>query len=228
MTAMEGPGKDKRDETGIFQRILRYYAGLRRSFGIPEHGHLHLNGKRKIWYVFLYRKMEEISGMEDEEAERIRCFWSFMNGDVRYRAYFYGLYLRAIRQVLWITKNIGSFEITAVPKADPEKESILSDVCREIAGKERFILSQAVDGTDILVRTKKMDPVHKGARHTVYEIEKSIECTRKIKFGTVILIDDLVYSGRTIEACRRKLRLAGAERIYSVCMYGYRRDKHNS
>ena len=39
----------------------------------------------------------------------------------------------------------------------------------------------------------------------------------------VILADDMVFSGKTIAACKRLLRENGARKVYSICLYGYKR-----
>ena len=158
------------------------------------------------------------------DSKRIRAFWRFLDGDMRYRPYFYDTYLRAIRQILWITKRFWTFEIAVVLRSDPMVENPVASICADIVKREDFLFAWPHDGINLLKRTTKIKPVHMGGRYTVDEIEKSITCTRKPKADTIILIDDLVYSGRTIEACRRILKKAGAKRVYSICLYGYRRD----
>ena len=205
-------------------RVINYRMRWLEKIGIPRHGKLHLRGKSGDWYVFPYQKYETTEGKEDKDSKRIRAFWAFLDGNMRYRPYFYDTYLRAIRQLLWITKSLWRFEIVVVPRSDPEAENPIASICADIVKKEEFLFAWPHDGTDLLKRTEKVVPVHMGGRYTVDEIEKSIQCTRKPKSDLIILVDDLVYSGRTIEACRRVLKRAGAKKIYSICLYGYRRE----
>ena len=205
-------------------RLMNYRFRWLEKLGIPRHGHLHLWGRSGDWYVFPYRKYGTIEGKEDTDSKRIRAFWAFLDGDMRYRPYFYKIYLRAVRQLLWITKRVWSFEIASVPRSDPSAENPVRSICSEIAKREEFLFTFSYDGTDLLKRTKKVVPVHRGGRFTIDEIEKSIQCTRRPKSDLIILVDDLVYSGRTIEACRRVLKRAGAKKVYSICLYGYRRE----
>ena len=137
--------------------------------------------------------------------------------------YFYEKYADAIRQVLWITKSVGEFEIALIPKSSPEDKNVLEQVCREIVKKERFILGSAFDGSDLLVRTKGLSPVHYGGVHSVEEIAGSMKVSRPLKSKRIILLDDLVFSGHTDLACRKLLNESGAEEIFTICMYGHRR-----
>ena len=122
-----------------------------------------------------------------------------------------------------IPKSVGEFEIALIPKSSPEDKNVLEQVCREIVKKERFILGSAFDGSDLLVRTKGLSPVHYGGVHSVEEIAGSMKVSRPLKSKKIILLDDLVFSGRTDLACRKLLMDAGAEEIFTICMYGYNR-----
>ena len=181
-----------------------------------------MKGHGNVWYVFPYRKTETVKGKDDPDSKRIRGFWKFMNGDSHFYPYFYSVYLRAIRQVLWITKAAGRFEIAAVPKSAPDAPDPIAEICSEIALKERFILGRAIDGTDLLRRTQKIRPVHLGGLYSKADLEATMEVTRPLKAGTVILADDLVFTGKSIEACKTLLKNAGARKVYAVCLYGYR------
>lgn len=87
-------------------RLLTYMIRFGDRRGIKRHGNLHMEGRRNIWFVFPYKKLNEIRDNNDLESRRIHMFWKFMDGDERHYQYFYSIYLRAIRQVLWITKAV--------------------------------------------------------------------------------------------------------------------------
>ena len=212
--------KNKGDARFFWYRI---YSG-ERLFGLKRHNNLHLYGRRNVWFLYPYKTVSQAHGMRDNDSKRIIGFWEFMDGDERYYPYFYEKYADAICQVLWITKTIGEFEIAVVPKSSPDKENILEKVCSEITRSERFILGKALDGTDLIKRVKHMNPVHRGGSYSADEIARSLRITRPLKAKKVILIDDLVFSGRTDLACRKLLKDAGAEEIYTVCMYGHSRS----
>ena len=142
-------------------RLMNYRFRWLEKLGIPRHGHLHLWGRSGDWYVFPYRKYGTTEGKEDTDSKRIRAFWAFLDGDMRYRPYFYKIYLRAVRQLLWITKRVWSFEIAAVPRSDPSAENPVRSICSEIAKREEFLFTFSYDGTDLLKRTKKVVPVHR-------------------------------------------------------------------
>lgn len=208
-----------------YNRMISYLVARGDILGINRHGSLHMKGHSNVWYVYPYRKTRAITNKDDPDSKRIRLFWKFMKGERRIFPYFYAIYLRAIRQVLWITKTGGSFEIAVVPKSDPDAPDPVAGICAEIASKEKFILGRALDGTDLLRRVKKIQPVHQGGFHSEKEHEETMEVTRKPKAGTVILADDLVFTGKTIEACKTLLKKAGVKRVYAICLYGYKQRR---
>ena len=215
---------NKRNKGTARDRIIWYVVHLKESIqGIKRHGSLHLFGNGFAWYVYPYRRLEDAKGKDDPNSRRIRMFWDFMDGNKRFYPYFYSIYLRAIRQLLWMKKTIGPVELVPVPRSDPEADDPVRDICRMIVKEETFILSNLKDGADLVKRTRKMFPVHKGAKYTVSEIENSMEVTRPLNAPVVILVDDMVFSGKTIAACRRLLKEAGAGRVYALCLYGYKR-----
>lgn len=216
--------KEKRRKD-LHIRLMTYLITRGEMRGIKRHGSLHIKGRGNVWYVYPYRKIMAVKDMDDPDSKRVRAFWKFINGDRRYYPYFYDLYLRAIRQVLWITKAAGNFEIAVVPKSDPDAPDAIADICRHIAENESFILGRAIDGTDLLRRFKKIQPVHKGGLYCETDLEKTMEVTRKLKAKTVILADDLVFTGKSIEACKTLLKKAGAKRVYAVCLYGHKQKE---
>ena len=194
-------------------------------FGIPRHNNLHLYGKRNVWFIYPYKKVQDAQGKRDNDSKRILGFWEFMAGQEKDYAYFYAKYVDAVRQVLWMTRSVGNFEIAVIPGSSPEKVSVLETVCRDIVEKERFLLGRAIDGSDLLRRKWVMTPVHKGGVHSSDDIARSLQVTRPLKCKKVILLDDLVFSGKTDLACRKLLKEAGAEDIYTICMYGHKRPE---
>ena len=70
-----------------------------------------------------------------------------------------------------------------------------------------------------------MMPVHKGGRYTLQEIKDSLSFTRPLISDKVILVDDMVFTGKTIAACRSLLKENGAKKVYAICLYGYKRGK---
>ena len=205
-----------------YNRFLAYMVSAGDKLGIRRHGSLHMKGHGDVWYVFPYKKVSSFKDKEDPEARRIRAFWAFMDGELRFAPYFYSVYHRAVRQILWITKAVGTFEIAVVPKSDPDRLNPLAVICASMAKEERFILGKALDGTDILKRTRSIKPIHQGGLYTEQELKETMKVTRPLRARTVILADDLVFSGKTIEACKSLLKEAGAKRVYAVCLYGYR------
>ena len=101
----------------------------------------------------------------------------------------------------------------------------MAEVCSAIAANEKFILARAIDGSDLICRKTKMTPVHKGGRYTLPEIKDSLALTRPLRSDKVILADDMVFTGKTIAACRSLLNENGAKRVYAICLYGYKREK---
>ena len=217
---MKQTGSNNKGDTRFFW--YRVFSG-ERLFGIRRHNNLHLYGRRNVWFLYPYKKVRQAQGKRDNDSKRIIGFWAFMDGSDKYYQYFYEKYADAIRQVLWITKSVGDFEIVLVPKSSPDDKNILERVCREIVKKERFILGSAFDGSDLLVRTWELSPVHTGGVHSVGEIARSMKVSRPLKSKRIILLDDLVFSGHTDLACRKLLNESGAEEIFTICMYGHRR-----
>ena len=219
---MREHGRKKNDGASARLFWYRIFSG-ERLFGIKRRSSLHLYGRRNVWYVYPYRKVQDARRKRDNDSKRIQGFWDFMDEGWKYYPYFYEKYVDAIRQVLWITKTVGDFEIVPVPKSSPDKRNTLEQVCRDIVERERFILGKALDGSDLLVRATALSPVHEGGIHSAGEIAQSMKVCRTPKSKRIILLDDLVFSGRTDLACRKLLKEAGAEEIFTVCMYGYNR-----
>ena len=214
-----------KDQSGL-KRFMGYSVIYgERLRHLKRHGSLHLRGKGGIWYVFDYCKGSRIDELPKEDADRIRSFWRFMDGDRKYYAYFYMVLVRGLRQVLWITKQIGDFELVCVPKSDPKAKNPVAEVCSTIAVNERFVLARAIDGSDVLCRDVKMTPVHKGGRYSVKEIKDSLIMAKPLKCDKVILVDDMVFSGKSIAACKEILQENGAKKVYSLCIYGYKRKQ---
>ena len=216
------------DHDGSAQRrFLRYIVTIKeKGLHIKRHGSLHLiKDQDDIWYVWPYMKYSKAQGSDDEDAVRIRKFWRFMDGSRRYYPYFYLLYLRAIRQVLWITKWFGRVELVTVPRSDPEKENPVAQICSAIVREESFILATMIDGTDLIRRVHPIMPVHMGGKHTKEEMAVSMALTRPIKARKILLVDDMVFRGTTISACKSLLKQAGAKRVVSLCLYGYKREQ---
>ena len=216
----------KKWEAGVrLLDLLTRYRTLygERILGLKKHGAIHLHGST-VRYVYPYYRVKELDKIDQKEAARIRMFWKFMDGERRYYPAFYELTLRAVRQLLWVTKVTGPFELVTVPGSDPFKSNPMEGICREISKKERFILASAIDGTGLIKRTKKMIPVHKGGRYSIPQIMDSLALTRPIKAANIVLVDDMVYSGKTILACISILKEHGAKRVYPICLFGYKRE----
>ena len=207
-------------------RFMEYSVTYGERFrSLHRHGSVHLLGKRGIWYVYPYHKAGDMLSLPQREAERIRSFWRFLDGERKYYPFFYMVLLRALRQVLWITKQLGDFELVCIPRSDPDSINPVAEVCSAIAANEKFILARAIDGSDLICRKTKMTPVHKGGRYTLPEIKDSIVLTRPLRSDKVILADDMVFTGKTIAACRSLLKENGAKRVYAICLYGYKRER---
>ena len=207
-------------------RLTGYAAAFGERFlRLEQHGQVHLKGRGGIWYVYDYYKDGDERSPSKEEAERIRNLRAFLDGDRKYYPYFYTLFARAIRQVLWITKLMGTFELVSVPRSDPDELNPVAEVCRAIAGNEKFLLARAIDGSGLIKRMNKMRPVHRGGRYTTQQIKENLALTRPLKAKKVILVDDMVFSGKTIAACSRLLKENGAAKVCAVCLYGYKRTE---
>ena len=231
MTNKDAEDMSLRSITGQDRRYLSRFMEYSATYGerfrlLKRHGSLHLYGRRGIWYVFSYHKASDMAALPDTEAERIKSFWHFMDGEKKEYPYFYLVLLRAIRQVLWVTKQLGDFELVCVPRSDPDAKNPVAEVCSAIAGNEKFILARAIDGSDLVCRKTRMTPVHKGGRYTLQEIKSSISLTRSLRSEKVILVDDMVFTGKTIAACRSLLKEYGAKRVYAICLYGYKRERN--
>ena len=206
-------------------RILKYAVTIK-EYGrdLKRHGSLHLRGNKNIWYVFPYRKYPAALE-DDEDSNRIRLFWRFMDGERKTYPLFYVLFHRAIRQLLWITKWMGDVEIVSVPRSDPNVDNPVAEICSAIVREESFLLANLIDGSDLIRRKIPILPVHRGGKYTVEEMAGTMELTRPLKAGKVLLVDDMVFRGTTIAACRRILKNAGAKKVYALCLYGYKRPK---
>ena len=208
------------------KRFLNYLMTFKeKGLHIKRHGSLHLKKDRGIWYVYPYQKYATAQEKDDDDFLQIRKFWHFMKGDRKEYPYFYLLYVRAIRQLLWITRWFGEVEIVSVPRSDPEKGNPVAEICSAIASEESFLLAKLVDGTDLIRRTKLIRPVHLGGKHTKEEMAESMELTRSVRAEKIILVDDMVFRGTTISACKELLMQGGAKKVIALCLYGYKRKQ---
>lgn len=201
------------------KRLLQYQIQIKKAlFHTEPHGKIHLQGSGNIKYVFPY--VRAASWETDHGGERVREFWRFLDGDDSYYERFYRIYVRALRQLFWMVKLVGKTEFAVVPSSNPEKQNAIGDICSRIAREESFLLVDVLDGSDLLVRLYPVTPVHRGGGGTVESIRRSIHLSRPLRSRKVVLLDDIVRSGKTIQACRQVLREAGADKVYALCLYG--------
>lgn len=88
-------------------------------------------------------------------------------------------------------------------------------VARELARNWGMAIDQ--EGLRRVKRTRPLKGMSPGQRRDAVAGAFKVACPEGLKGKTVVLVDDVLTSGSTSEACARVLRRAGASRIELIC-----------
>ena len=165
------------------------------------------NSKSNVYYLceYLPNKYLHNSNIEDTRSKEFVLGYKGKNEEV-------------INKVLdFIKIYLGeNFTITVVPSSQKDNCSTASHILAEKIIKEYGMSNNLIDGSCCLRRIKAVDSQHisKKERNINTHLNSIVvENREKIKGKKVLLLDDIVTTGISIQACIQLLKEAGADEI---------------
>lgn len=177
------------------------------------------------YYLYNYVPIKQKGHEKQKEKKFETDFWKFVDGDQKQYKRFLKLYYLYLLQFFWM-KKIKAAYLSAVPRSSMEKKNVFADVCEDLSKRNLFAYTCVKHNADLIVRTKDMMPIRLGAKYSVDDIKDSLRAGSDVSGQTVILLDDLVNSGKTARACKDILIEAGAREVYVLCMFACKKEKH--
>lgn len=109
-----------------------------------------------------------------------------------------------------------NFTVCRVPSSDPDN----TDSGITVFAKKVAAAGGRIDGTACLVRTKKIPKLaHGGCRDKQVHLDSIIVADAHLISGKeVLLLDDVMTSGNSLEACKEILYKAGAEKVQALAI----------
>lgn len=126
---------------------------------------------------------------------------------------------KVAQRIELLKRKSGNFVLVPVPprpgKIKEKGWDQVQDLCRYL----KFMYGYEI--WDLLVRFSSEETKHLDKEQRLNSIESAYglkETDLKIS-GSYCIIDDVITTGSTIECCARLLKQAGAEKVYSICLY---------
>jgi ComF family protein len=140
----------------------------------------------------------------------------YKNGDVRY--------VELLSQVLYNTldKFLGFKNLTLIPIPSSHQKikergfDSVTNLCSNMMQRNKSI---AMDETNLFLRRIVLDQVGLTAAQRHSNLEGAFGIRRTVN-GTVVLVDDVVTTGATLNSAARILKFAGAQRVFAVTLCG--------
>jgi ComF family protein len=140
----------------------------------------------------------------------------YKNGDVRY--------VELLSQVLYNTldKFLGFKNITLIPIPSSHQKikergfDSVTNLCSNMIQRNKSI---AMDETNLFLRRIVLDQVGLTAAQRHSNLEGAFGIRRTVN-GTVVLVDDVVTTGATLNSAARTLKFAGAQRVFALTLCG--------
>jgi predicted amidophosphoribosyltransferase len=121
-----------------------------------------------------------------------------------------------LKQLLVSFSFASGFTICIVPSSDPAK----TDTGIAILARRLATAQKCVDGTACIVRTRKIDKLATGgSRDTAVHFDSLKICkTELVKGREVLLLDDVMTTGNSLEASKKMLYDAGATAVQAMAI----------
>jgi ComF family protein len=140
----------------------------------------------------------------------------YKNGDARY--------VELLSQVLYNTldKFLGFENLTLIPIPSSHQKikergfDSVTNLCSNMIQRNKSI---AMDETNLFLRRIVLDQVGLTAAQRHSNLEGAFGIRRTVN-GTVVLVDDVVTTGATLNSAARILKFAGAQRVFAVTLCG--------
>ena len=140
----------------------------------------------------------------------------YKNGDARY--------VELLSQVLYNTldKFLGVNNLTLIPIPSSHQKikergfDSVANICSNMIQRDK---SLAMDETNLHLRRIVLDQVGLTAAQRHSNLEGAFGIRRTVN-GTVVLVDDVVTTGATLNSAARTLKFAGAQRVFALTLCG--------
>jgi ComF family protein len=140
----------------------------------------------------------------------------YKNGDARYT--------EMLSQILFNTfeRFFESEKSTIIPiPSSPQKVrergfDSVANLCIRLASKKK---SLSLDNTNLFLRRQVVDQVGLSAAHRRANLEGAFGIRRAV-YGTVVIVDDVVTTGATLNSAAKALKFAGAQRTFALTLCG--------
>ena len=140
----------------------------------------------------------------------------YKNGEVKY--------VELLSQVLYNTldKFLGFKNLTLIPIPSSHQKikergfDSVTNLCSNMLQRNNSI---AMDETNLYLRRIVLDQVGLTAAQRHSNLEGAFGIRRTVN-GTVVLVDDVVTTGATLNSAARTLKFAGAQRVFALTLCG--------
>ena len=140
----------------------------------------------------------------------------YKNGDARY--------VELLSQVLYNTldKFLGVNNLTLIPVPSSHQKikergfDSVTNICSNMIQRDK---SLAMDETNLFLRRIVLDQVGLTAAQRHSNLEGAFGIRRTVN-GTVVVVDDVVTTGATLNSAARTLKFAGAQRVFALALCG--------
>ena len=145
----------------------------------------------------------------------------YKNGDAKY--------CDMLSQILCKTFELflGSENLTLIPipssrqKVKDRGFDTVSNLCRSLARENRSI---NLDLSNLFLRRQVLDQVGLSAAQRYANLEGAFGIRRPMH-GTVVVVDDVVTTGATLNSAAKALKYAGAQRVFALALCGSRKTR---
>ena len=140
----------------------------------------------------------------------------YKNGDVRY--------VELLSQILrnTIDEFLGFKDLTLIPIPSSQQKikergfDSIANLCSNLIQGHK---SLTIDHANLFLRRNVLDQVGLTAAQRHLNLEGAFGARRTIT-GTVVLVDDVVTTGATLNSAARTLKFAGAQRVFALALCG--------
>ena len=141
---------------------------------------------------------------------------SYKNGDSRYT--------EMLSEILTKTfeKHLETETLTLIPIPSSHQKvrergfDSVANICASLANRRRSI---TLEDANLFLRKQVVDQVGLSAAQRHENLEGAFG-VRKALGGTVVIVDDVVTTGATLNSAAKALKFAGAQRIFAVALCG--------
>lgn len=141
---------------------------------------------------------------------------SYKNGDSRYTEMLTEILTKAFE------KYFGTETLTLIPIPSSHQKvrergfDSVANLCLSLANRRRSI---TLEDANLFLRKQVVDQVGLSAAQRHENLEGAFG-VRKALQGTVVIVDDVVTTGATLNSAAKALKFAGAQRIFALALCG--------